>query len=128
MANKTFEFRDTHGAPISLLMIDNGDGSYSVATGGAIASDPGVIAATIVTLTAATSAPLIAANSARKSLRWQNVGANPATVVSGVGPAIVLHGFAYATGAGEKFDAGSVPTNAFAAISTLGTTIIVWEQ
>jgi hypothetical protein len=91
--------------------------------------------ATIVTLTAATSAQLIAANATRKGLRWMNIGTNPVTVVIGAGPAVVGNGMAYSGAAGtgqqggsEAFEGTAVPGDQMYAISTLGTTIIVWEQ
>lgn len=87
----------------------------------------------VVVLAAATSAALIAANPARVALRWMNVGANPFTVVPGAGPAVAGAGMSYngASGVGlqggsDTFDA-DVSQQAFAAISTAGTTVVVWE-
>lgn len=91
--------------------------------------------ATVVTLTAATSAQLIAANATRKGLRWMNIGTNPVTIVPGASAAVVGNGMNYngsggtgQQGGSEAFEGTAVPGDAFQAISTNGTTIIVWEQ
>jgi hypothetical protein len=91
--------------------------------------------ATIVTLTAATSTSLIAANTTRKGLCWMVIGLNPVTIVPGSSAAVVGNGMAYSgaasagqQGGSEAFTGTAVPGDAFQAISTLGTTIIVWEQ
>jgi len=197
MTNKIFPLKDRYGNTINTVYIDNGDGTYTLATSssggggggavtvadgadvtqgakadsaannstsswsaiallkglyaalvaplpagtnaiGSVTANPyaGTITATVVTLTAATSATLIASNSTRKGLRWQNIGANPATVVPGGSAAVVGNGPNYNgppqgtgfQGGGESFEGAAVPTNAFQAISTGGTTIIVWEQ
>lgn len=87
---------------------------------------------TEVVLAAGVSAQLVAA-STKRNLRWQNIGTNPMTVVPGTTAAVVGHGFQYngASGAGngggaEAFNANTVPTNAFQAVSTAGTTVEVW--
>lgn len=87
-----------------------------------------------VTLAAATSATLIASNVNRKALRWMVVGTNPMTVVPGAGPAVANAGINYSGNAGtgmqggsEEFSGSAVSTQQFTAISTLGTTVIVWE-
>ena len=89
----------------------------------------------LVTLSAATSAQIVAPNQARKGLRWMNIGLNPMTVTPGAAAAVVGQGMAYngAAGAGQQggsecFEGTAVPGDAFQAISTLGTTVIVWEQ
>lgn len=94
----------------------------------------GTITQTTKTLVAATSAQLIAANANRKGLRWMVTGANPMTVVPGAGPAAVNTGLNYSgnSGAGtqggsDTFEGSSCPTGAFQAISTGGTTVIIWE-
>ena len=117
----------------------NSDGSINVVSesGDTIQITPyaGTITQTLVTLTAATSAQLIAANATRKGLRWMNTGTNPMTVVPGAGPAVAGSGMNYngSTGAGfqggsEAFEGSAVPTGAYQAISTLGTTVTVWEM
>jgi hypothetical protein len=100
-----------------------------------VAGKTSTTTATIVTLSAATSAQLIAANATRKGLRWMNIGLNPATIVPGASAAVVGNGMAYSgaasagqQGGSEAFEGTAVPGDAFQAISTLGTTIIVWEQ
>jgi len=92
------------------------------------------ITQTTVTLTAATDAQIIAANSSRKFLQWMVVGANPATVVPGAGPAVAGAGMNYDPGSstinqggGTTFEGSAIATNAFHAISTGGTTVVVWE-
>jgi hypothetical protein len=88
---------------------------------------------TVVVLGAAASATLVAANPNRKGLRWMNVGANPMTVVPDAGPAVAGTGMSYngAAGTGQQGGADTFPgdTSAqqFTAISTLGTTVVVWE-
>jgi hypothetical protein len=88
---------------------------------------------TSVTLPAGSNEVLIGANSNRRALRWMNVGTNPMTVVPGAGPAIAGAGMNY-TGAveggyqgGSDSFVGDVSAQAFAAISTAGTTVVVWE-
>ncbi len=87
-----------------------------------------------VTLVAATSMPLIAANAARKALRWMNVGTNPMTVAPGAVTVVAGVGFNYDPGSSalnqggaDDFAANEMSTQAFSAISTDGTTVIVWE-
>jgi hypothetical protein len=116
------------------------DGSFALAiateTGNPLSAAPSrmTLTQTIVTLAAATSAPLIAANPNRKYLSWMVVGANPATIVPGAGPAVAGTGMNYNPGSSaihqggsQSFEGPAVPTNAFAAISTGGTTVVVWE-
>ena len=88
---------------------------------------------TTVTLSAATSAPLIAANGSRKKLRWMVTGSNPMTVAPGSSAAVANVGMNYNgssasgyQGGSDSFD-GDTATGAFQAISTLGTTVTVWE-
>lgn len=95
---------------------------------------PVTITPTTVVLAAGVSAQLAATNASRKLLRWMNIGTNPMTVVPGSGSAAVGAGMNYDPGlstsnqgGGTSFDGGSTPTNAFQAISTNGTTVIVWE-
>lgn len=91
------------------------------------------IVQTVINLAAGTSATLIAANAARKSLRWMVVGTNPMTVAPGTGTVTVGQGMNYgpSSGLGQQGGAESftsdVPTNAFSAISAAGTTVAVWE-
>jgi len=88
---------------------------------------------TSVALTAATSATLIASNASRKALRWMVVGSNPMTVAPGAGPVTANAGFNYNGSSASGFQGGSddftgeISTQQFSAISTLGTTAIVWE-
>lgn len=88
---------------------------------------------TVVTLTAATSQTLIAANTARKALRWMVTGANPMTVAPGAVTVTAGAGMNYSPGSGTGFQGGSdsfpgeVSTQAFSAISTSGTTVVIWE-
>jgi len=88
---------------------------------------------TIVTLSAATSATLIAANASRKKLRWMVTGTNPMTVAPGAVTVVVNVGMNYngnsgvgTQGGSDTFD-GDASQQAFSAISTLGTTLTVWE-
>lgn len=99
-----------------------------------ITGSVGTITQTLVTLPAATSTQLIAANSTRKGLRWMNVGANPMTAVPGSSAAVAGSGMNYngnagvgTQGGGDTFEGSSIPTSAFQAISTIGTTVVVWE-
>lgn len=88
---------------------------------------------TIVTLTAATSATLIAANVSRKSLRWMVTGTNPMTVIPGIATATAGTGMSYngnasiGTQGGSDTMYGDAATQGFSAISTGGTTVCVWE-
>lgn len=88
---------------------------------------------TIVTLTAATSAALVAANQYRKGLRWMVTGASPMTVAPGAVTVVAGQGMNYnpasATGyqGGSDTFEGALSTQAFSAISTVGTTVVVWE-
>lgn len=87
----------------------------------------------VVTLTAATSAQLIVGNTARRGLRWMNVGLNPCTIVPGTVTVIAGTGMNYNGATGTGFQGGSdsffgeVSTQPFSAISTLGTTVVIWE-
>lgn len=89
---------------------------------------------TTVTLSAAASGLLLAANTSRLALRWMVTGTNPMTVVPGAGPAVAGVGMNYsgASGVGQQggadsFAANEISTQAFQAISTAGTTVTVWE-
>lgn len=89
---------------------------------------------TKVTLTAATSTTLIASNTARRALRWMNTGSNPVTVAPGAVTVTAGDGMNYNPGTGigqqggaDSFGVNEVSMDAFSAISTLGTTVIVWE-
>lgn len=93
-----------------------------------------VITQTIVTLTAATSRALIAANTSRKYLCWMNVGTAPFTVAPGAVTVTAGQGFNYDPGSSASNQGGafcqensSVSQQAFSAISTAGTTVAVWE-
>lgn len=99
-----------------------------------VAPYEGGVTQTRVTLAANTSGILIAANATRKGLRWMNTGVNPMTVVPGLSAATVNNGMNYNGNSGSGFQGGSeafegsaIPTSAFQAISTLGTTVTVWE-
>jgi hypothetical protein len=83
---------------------------------------------TIVTLAAATSTLLVAANPNRTGLRWMNVGANPFTVAPGLAAAVANVGDNYAAGAKEDFLPREDSQDAFTAISTAGTSVAVWEE
>lgn len=106
-------------------------------SGGASAASrsiPSTVTQTIITLSPGTTTQLIAANAARKGLRWMNIGSNPMTVAPGASAAVVGQGMQYngafgtgMQGGSESFEGTAVPTSAFQAISTLGTTIVVWE-
>jgi hypothetical protein len=92
------------------------------------------IAQTIVTLTAGTSATLIAANTSRKYLCWMNVGAAPMTVAPGAVTVVAGQGMNYDPGSSPINQGGafcqesiSVSRQAFSAVSTAGTTVAVWE-
>lgn len=122
-------------APIGLPAVQLVDATGAPAAGG---PGPGGGAAVTwtqipVTLVAATSATLIAANANRRALRWMVTGSNPMTVVPGAGPAVAGTGMNYSPGSGVGFQGGAdgfsgeVSTQAFTAISTLGTTVAVWE-
>lgn len=89
---------------------------------------------TIVTLTAATSAALIAANANRKALRWMVTGLNPMTVAPGNVTVTAGAGMNYSPASGTGFQGGfesfsgiEISAQQFNAISTLGTTVAVWE-
>jgi hypothetical protein len=88
---------------------------------------------TSVTLAAATSASLIASNGSRKALRWMVSGINPMTVGLGSGAVTAGAGFSYNGASATGFQGGSdgfvgeISIQQFSAISTLGTTVIVWE-
>jgi hypothetical protein len=91
------------------------------------------IVQTIVTLTANTSAALIAANTVRKSLRWMVLTSGYMTVAPGTGAVTVGNGMNYSGSGGVGQQGGSevfssdVPTSAFSAISAAGVTVAVWE-
>jgi hypothetical protein len=86
-----------------------------------------------VTLAAATSASLIASNASRKALRWMVSGVNPMTAAPGAGAVTVGVGFSYNGASATGFQGGSddftgeISAQQFSAISTLGTTVILWE-
>lgn len=91
---------------------------------------------TIVVLAAATAGNLIASNQFRKALRWMNIGTNPMTVVPGTAAAsaaVVGAGMQYngnggaGNGGGSDTFYGETSIQPFNAISTLGTTVCVWE-
>lgn len=92
------------------------------------------IAQTVLTLPAATSTTLVAANPARRSLRWMVTGTNPMTAAPGLVTVAAGAGMNYGAASGtgqqggsESFEGPSVPTNAFSVISAGGTTVTVWE-
>jgi hypothetical protein len=76
---------------------------------------------------------LIAANSARRALRWMNVGASDITVAPGTTPPAAGQGMVYqASGLGkqggsESFVEPTIASNAFAFSASSSATIIVWE-
>ena len=87
------------------------------------------------TIVTGTSGTLVSANTARKSLRWMNIGAVVITVAPGTSPPTAGTGMLYepnSQGAGhqggnETFNDSSVPTNAFAYSASATATIAVWE-
>jgi hypothetical protein len=92
------------------------------------------ITQTIVTLTAATSATLIAANANRRYLCWMNTGTAPMTVAPGAVTVVAGTGMNYDPGSSASNQGGSfcqdgvtVSQQAFSAISTAGTKVTVWE-
>ena len=97
-----------------------------------VVSTPGTASYTtsVVTLTAATSAQLLAAGT-YKSVCFMNIGtANPFTFVDGAGPAVVGQGQALNPAASTGNQGGGYcypvpPSTAIQAISTLGTTVAV---
>ena len=112
-----------------------------VMLGAALAPSNVEVTQSSVTLAAATTNTLIAANTARRYLCWMNAGTAPMTVVpvsTGTTPSTVT----VVAGTGMNYDPGSSAINqgggfclenssitkqAFRAISTAGTTAIVWE-
>jgi len=106
-----------------------------VSGSGGTAGTSAITPPTIVTLPAATSTQLVAANPLRRYLKYCNIGgANPMTVIPGAGPAIAGQGPSYDPGSSannqggcETFEGSFIPGNAFQAISTGGTTVSVWE-
>jgi hypothetical protein len=89
---------------------------------------------TVVTLTAATSRTLIAANASRKYLFWMNIGTAPMTVAPGAVTVTAGQGANFDPGSSSSNQGGtfsmensSVSQQAFSAISTAGTTVVVWE-
>jgi hypothetical protein len=92
------------------------------------------IAATVVSVPANTSTTLVAANAARKTLSFMNIGLNPATITLGNAASVVGQGMALdgAPDAGNQggaysFDGTNCPTVRLGVISTLGTTFVIWE-
>ena len=88
----------------------------------------------LVTLLANTSKVLVNENRRRKALRWMNVGVNPCTVVPSVGHTVIVgEGFNYSGASETGYQGGSdnfpaeLSSQGFSAISTIGTTVIVWE-
>ena len=89
---------------------------------------------TVVTLPAGTSTTLVAANANRRALRWMVTGTNPMTVAPGAVTVVAGTGMNYSPGSGTGFQGGSdsfvgneVSQQAFSAISTGGTTVVVWD-
>ena len=80
----------------------------------------------VVSLTAATDAPLVAANPLRKYLALQNIGAGDATLAFDVA-AVAGQGFLLAAGATLTFESTGMPINSIHAISTPGSTVVVVE-
>lgn len=123
------------GGPVTAL-VRSANGNKSIRVGapsGApvpVQSPTGGVTQTIVT---GTSGTLIAANPARKSLRWMVIGAADATVAPGSTPPAAGQGMIYqASGAGkqgasEVFMEGAMATNAFAYAASASTSIVVWE-
>jgi hypothetical protein len=83
---------------------------------------------TVKTLAAATSTQLVASNPSRTFLALQNIGAGDATLAFNAA-AVAGSGWLLATAGsgGFSWDGLTVPTDEVRAISTPGTTIIVWE-
>lgn len=116
--------------PLPVTAVGSGTGGSTV-----VAPYAGTITQTVVTLGAGSSVQIVAANANRKGLRWMNTGANPVTIVPGAGPAVANAGMNYNGQSGSGFQGGSecfegtgVPTGAFQGISTVGTTVLVWEM
>lgn len=92
-----------------------------------------VLKQSVVTLTAATDATVVAANPLRKYLAIANIGTGLATLAFDAA-ATAGSGWplAEAASAGEQggaiiFEASAMPLNAIHAISTAGTTLVVIE-
>lgn len=89
---------------------------------------------TVVNLPAGVSTQILAANAARRALRWMNAGVNPVTVVPGAAAAVAGLGMNYGAAGGvglqggsDSFTRGEISASAFQAISTVGSSITVWE-
>jgi hypothetical protein len=85
----------------------------------------------VITLPAGTSTLLVPSSGRRQFLALQNIGANPATLTfapSGTPVAVAGQGWQLAAnGDGFSWDGLTVPTDAIAAVSASGTTIVVLE-
>jgi hypothetical protein len=93
-----------------------------------------VITQTVVTLSAATSTTLVAANVNRKYLCWMDVGTAPFTAAPGLVTVTAGNGMNYDPGSSASNQGGTfcqegvtVSQQAFSAISTVGTKVTVWE-
>lgn len=105
------------------------------AQGSVVSEAPYTITQSNVTLSAGVATNIVSVNSARKYLSFMVVGANDVTVspglVSGT-PVTMGNGLIYQAqaagkqGGSQEFPNGA-PTNAFQAISTVGSQLIVWE-
>lgn len=82
---------------------------------------------TVKVLAAATSTQLVANNGSRTFLALQNIGAGDATLNFNAA-AVAGQGWLLTNSVGGfSWDGLTVPTDEVRAISTAGTTIIVWE-
>lgn len=98
-------------------------------------SGPSSLTSAIISLSPGVSTPIAAQHPLRQYLGWMNIGVNPMTVVVGSGPAVVGEGRNYGgasstddQGGADVFEGDFIPSDAFTAISTDGTTIVVWER
>jgi hypothetical protein len=78
-------------------------------------------------LTAATSRVLVANNPSRTFLALQNIGTGDATLAFNAAAVAGSGWLLQASGGGFSWDGLTVPTDEVRAISTPGSTIIVWE-
>lgn len=89
---------------------------------------------TLITLVAATNQQVLASNASRKALRWMNTGVNPFTAVPGAVAAVAGNGMSYGgnngvgtQGGSDSFTDNEISTQAWQMISTIGTTLVIWE-
>jgi hypothetical protein len=101
-----------------------------------VQANPGSLAPKTVTVNVNSSQQLVAANPTRQYLKWQVAGPNPCSIVCGAGPAVVGAGGSInyggvsttgGQGGSETFESNFISTDAFQVISTLGSSVSVWE-